>query len=75
MVPNGRSKITPMGYRTKGWIKGLRVIQLCLRILETIGAVGLIVVMAMSGLIGWVLGVTVSASLGVCIQLPQLADH
>jgi heme A synthase len=51
-----------MGRRTKGWIKGMRVVQLCLRVLESVAAVGIIVVMGLSGLIGWVMGVTVGLS-------------
>lgn len=70
MVPGGRSLVRPMGHRTRGWIKGLRAIQLCLRVLEAVGAAGLIVAMALSGLIGWVLGVTVSAACcRCCIRL------
>jgi polynucleotide 5'-kinase involved in rRNA processing len=62
MVPSGRSKYKPMGSKTKGWIKGMRAVQLCLRVLEVIGAVGLVVVMSLAGLLGWVIGVTVSSS-------------
>jgi hypothetical protein len=52
-----------MGRRTKGWIKGMRVVQLCLRVLEAVAAVGIIVVMGLSGLIGWVMGATVGLPL------------
>jgi hypothetical protein len=62
MVPSGRSRFRPIGRRTKGWIKGMRVVQLCLRVLESVAAVGIIVVMGLSGLIGWVMGVTVGLS-------------
>jgi hypothetical protein len=57
MVPGGRSaKYRPMSHRTKSWIKGMRVVQLCLRVLQAVAAVGLIVVTSMSGLMGWVMG-------------------
>ncbi|KAK4041191.1 hypothetical protein C8A01DRAFT_45630 [Parachaetomium inaequale] len=59
MVPNGRrSKYRPMGYRTKAWIKGMRVVQIGLRVIQLIAAGGLITVMSVAGLMGWVIGVT-----------------
>lgn len=63
MVPNGRSKFKPMGRRTKGWIKGMRVVQLCLRVLEAVAAAGFIVVMGVGYFLGWIMGVTVGSSL------------
>lgn len=61
MVPNGRKqKYSPMGQRTKSWIKGMRVVQMCLRVVQAIAAVGLIVAMSVSGLVGWVVIATVS---------------
>jgi hypothetical protein len=57
-----------MGQRTKGWIKGMRVVQMCLRVVQAIAAVGLIVAMAVSGLAGWVVIATVSHL--PCINLP-----
>ncbi len=60
MVPTGRSKYKPMGHRTKSWIKAMRVVQLGLRVLETIAAVGLSTVMSVSGFITWITGATVS---------------
>jgi hypothetical protein len=60
MVPNGRNKFSPMGHKTKSWIKGMRVVQMCLRVVQAIAAVGLIVAMSVSGLGGWVVIVTVS---------------
>lgn len=66
MAPTGRSRFKPMSLRTKGWIKGMRVVQLCLRVLEAVAAAGLIVAMVLSELIGWVTGVAVGS---------QLADH
>ncbi|KAK4126590.1 hypothetical protein N657DRAFT_643374 [Parathielavia appendiculata] len=47
-----------MGRRTKSWIKGMRVVQLCLRVFEAAAAAGIIVVMGLSGLIGWIMGAT-----------------
>jgi hypothetical protein len=67
MIPSGRSRFTPMSRRTKSWIKGMRAVQLCLRVLEVVAAIGLVVAMSLSGLIGWVLGVTV----GFHGQLPS----
>jgi uncharacterized protein (DUF697 family) len=62
MVPNGRrSKYRPLGYRTKSWIKGMRVVQIGLRVIQMIAAGGLITAMSVAGFIGWVLGVTVSS--------------
>jgi hypothetical protein len=58
-----------MGRRTKGWIKGMRVVQLCLRVLEAVAAVGIIVVMGLSGLIGWVMGATVGLPLAFLLKL------
>ncbi|KAK3306915.1 uncharacterized protein B0T15DRAFT_393260 [Chaetomium strumarium] len=67
MVPSGRSKYKPMGRKTKGWIKGMRAVQLCLRVLEIIGAVGLVVVMSLAGLLGWVIGVTLGFVVVHCL--------
>ncbi|KAL2137407.1 hypothetical protein VTI74DRAFT_28 [Chaetomium olivicolor] len=67
MVPSGRSKFRPMGRKTKGWIKGMRVVQLCLRILEAVGAVGLVVVMSLIGLMGWVMGATLGVVILHCL--------
>ncbi|KAK4099644.1 hypothetical protein N658DRAFT_498125 [Parathielavia hyrcaniae] len=67
MVPNGRSGFRPMGRRTKGWIKGMRVVQLCLRVLEAVAAAGIIVVMGLSGLIGWIMGATCGVVVLFCL--------
>ncbi|KAJ4300221.1 hypothetical protein N0V88_002892 [Collariella sp. IMI 366227] len=67
MVPNGRSNFKTMGRRTKGWIKGMRVVQLLLRILEVIGAVGLLVVMSLINLMGWVMGATLGVAIIHCL--------
>ncbi|KXX83461.1 hypothetical protein MMYC01_200107 [Madurella mycetomatis] len=60
-VPSGRSNFRTMNPRTKSWIKGTRRVQLCLRVLEVAGAIGIVVVMGLSGLIGWVTGATCGA--------------
>jgi len=61
MVPGGRSRYKPMGHRTKGWIKGMRVVQLCLRVVQIFAAIGLIAVMSVAGLMGWIMGATVGS--------------
>lgn len=50
-----------MNPRTKSWIKATRRVQLCLRVLEVAGAIGLVVVMGLAGLISWATGATVSS--------------
>ncbi|KAL2023998.1 hypothetical protein VTK56DRAFT_233 [Thermocarpiscus australiensis] len=67
MVPSQRIQYKPLGRKTKGWIKGLRVVQLCLRVLEVIGAVGLVVVMVLAGLIGWIMGATLGVVILHCL--------
>ena len=63
MVPTGRTNWMTMGYKTKSWIKWSRIVQLGLRILELIAAVGLLVLMILitnvEALTGWVLRITV----------------
>lgn len=53
-----------MGRRAKAWIKGTRVVQLVLRIIEHIANIGLLILMILINnvepLTGWVLRVTVS---------------
>ena len=61
MVPTGRSRYKPMSLRTKSWIKGMRRVQLGLRILEIVAAIGLIAVTSVAGLMGWILGATVGS--------------
>ncbi|AEO66720.1 uncharacterized protein THITE_2115055, partial [Thermothielavioides terrestris NRRL 8126] len=67
MVPSGRSRFRPMSWRTKSWIKRMRVVQLCLRVLEAVAAVGLVVVMSLAGLIGWIMGVTLGVVILHCL--------
>ena len=61
MVPTGRSRHKPMSLRIKSWIKGMRRVQLGLRVLEIVAAIGLIAVTSVAGLIGWILGATVGS--------------
>ncbi|KAL2157504.1 hypothetical protein VTH06DRAFT_6055 [Thermothelomyces fergusii] len=58
MVLSGRSQFTPMGRRAKSWIKAMRVVQVGLRVVQIIAAVGLIAVMVVASLIGWLMSVT-----------------
>ncbi len=62
-VRGPRSRYRMMSRTTKSWIKGTRVFQLGLRVLEVIGAVGLLVLMILINnveeLTGWVLRITV----------------
>ncbi|KAK3901932.1 hypothetical protein C8A05DRAFT_34361 [Staphylotrichum tortipilum] len=67
MVPTGRSRYKPMGRRTKSWIKAMRVVQLGLRVVEAIAAVGLIAVMSVSGFIGWITGATLGVVIVFCL--------
>ncbi len=60
-----------MSRSTKSWIKGMRVVQLVLRVLELIGAIGLLTLMILTDnvedLTAWVLRITVS-----CEPLPSV---
>lgn len=62
VVPTGMSA-TPMKSSVKKWIKWLRIIQLVLRALCMIGAMGLLVVMillrGMDDSIGWLMRIAV----------------
>jgi hypothetical protein len=55
-----------MSSRTKWWIKAMRVVQLGLRALELVGALGLLALMIMLNNIetwtGWVMRITVRAN-------------
>ncbi|KAK5657681.1 hypothetical protein OQA88_2753 [Cercophora sp. LCS_1] len=66
-VPNGRMNFGYMGRRTKAWIKGMRKFQLVLRVLELLGAIGLLVLMVLINnvetLTGWVLRVTLAVAI------------
>lgn len=63
MVPKGRLNFRTIGRSTKWWIRWMRKVQLGLRVLELIAAVGLLVLMILisnvEALTGWVLRVTV----------------
>lgn len=61
-----RTDFRQMGRRTKGWIKGMRVVQLGLRVLELNGAIGILVLMILINnvepLTAWVMRITVRTS-------------
>ncbi|KAK3391026.1 hypothetical protein B0H63DRAFT_557893 [Podospora didyma] len=72
MVPTGRTmNYKPMGRKTKSWIKGMRVVQLVLRVLELIGAVGILVVMIfidnIEPLAGWIVRITLGVVMLHCV--------
>ena len=60
-----------MSRSTKGWIKGMRVVQLVLRVFELIGAIGLLTLMILTDnvedLTAWVLRITVSCEPILCL--------
>ncbi len=62
-----------MSRTIKSWIKGLRVVQLVLRVSELIAALGIFVLMIllnnMEELIGWILRITVSQSPSILLNL------
>jgi hypothetical protein len=64
MVLSGRSNWVTMGQKTKAWIKGMRVVQLVLRVIEHVANLGLLILMILINnvepLTGWVLRTTVS---------------
>lgn len=64
LVLNHRSNnYVALGPRTKSWIKAMRIVQLCLRVLELIGAAGLLALLILldniETLAGWVMRITV----------------
>ncbi|KAL2267763.1 hypothetical protein VTJ83DRAFT_5040 [Remersonia thermophila] len=63
----GRDTFKPMSPRTKGLIKAVRVVQLCLRVPEAIAAAGLIIVMIVAGLMSGFFAWVMSTTLGVAI--------
>ncbi|KAK0745050.1 hypothetical protein B0T21DRAFT_326093 [Apiosordaria backusii] len=70
-VPNGRTNFRTLGRSTKGWIKGMRVVQLCLRVLELTAALGFltlyILLKGFETLTGWVMRVTFGVVIIHCI--------
>ncbi|KAL2173868.1 uncharacterized protein P884DRAFT_251146 [Thermothelomyces heterothallicus CBS 202.75] len=58
MVPSGRSQFHPVSRRTTGWIKAMRVVQVCLRVVQITAAIGLIAAVVVVGLMGWIMAVT-----------------
>ncbi|KAK4204840.1 hypothetical protein QBC40DRAFT_261157 [Triangularia verruculosa] len=71
VVPTGRTNFRTLGRSTKGWIKGMRVVQLCLRVLELIGALGFLTLCILmkdfEELTGWVMRVTFGVVILHCI--------
>ncbi len=68
-----RTNYKPIGRRTKSWIVGIRVAQLCVRVLQIVGAIGILVLMILidnvDPLTSWVLRLTVSgASLSLSLS-------
>ncbi|KAK0715011.1 hypothetical protein B0H67DRAFT_513851, partial [Lasiosphaeris hirsuta] len=66
VVLGPRSSFTGMGRKTKAWIKSMRNVQLLLRVLELLAAVGLLIVMIMinniDSLTGWVIRITLGVA-------------
>ena len=66
-----RSQYPSMSRSTKSWIKGMRVVQLVLRVFELIGAIGLLTLMILTDnvedLTAWVLRITVSCEPTLCL--------
>ncbi|KAK4176904.1 hypothetical protein QBC36DRAFT_328210 [Triangularia setosa] len=71
VVPTGRTNFTTLGRSTKGWIKGMRVVQLCLRVLELIAALGFLTLcILLKGFeepTGWIMRVTFGVVIIHCI--------
>ncbi|KAK0672741.1 hypothetical protein QBC41DRAFT_379597 [Cercophora samala] len=71
VVPTGRTNFRTLGASTKSWIKGMRVVQLCLRVLELIAALGFltlcILLKGFEELTGWVMRVTFGVAIIHCI--------
>lgn len=62
VVPEPRKQYKLLGPRTKAWIKGLRIAQLCFRILQFIAAAGIlflfIIIDDVSSLTAWIMRIT-----------------
>ncbi|KAK4662983.1 hypothetical protein QC763_601380 [Podospora pseudopauciseta] len=71
VVPTGRTNFRTLGASTKSWIKGMRAVQLCLRVLELIAALGFltlcILLKGFEELTGWVMRVTFGVVIIHCI--------
>ncbi|KAK4448106.1 hypothetical protein QBC34DRAFT_119059 [Podospora aff. communis PSN243] len=71
MVLTGRSNWVTMGQKTKAWIKGMRVVQLVLRVIEHVANLGLLILMILINnvepLTGWVLRTTIAVAIVHCI--------
>ncbi|KAK3688432.1 hypothetical protein B0T22DRAFT_406849 [Podospora appendiculata] len=71
MAPSQRSRnFMPMGRRTKAWIVHMRSVQMCLRVLELVAAVGLLVLMILINnvdpLTGWIVRITLGVAVLHC---------
>ncbi|KXH56516.1 hypothetical protein CSAL01_03341 [Colletotrichum salicis] len=72
LVLNHRSNnYVALGPRTKSWIKAMRIVQLCLRVLELIGAAGLLALLILldniETLAGWVMRITPGVAMVHCL--------
>ncbi|KAK0627764.1 hypothetical protein B0T14DRAFT_421036 [Immersiella caudata] len=70
MVLSGRSNWVTMGQKTKAWIKGMRAVQLGLRVIEHVANLGLLILMILINnvepLTGWVLRTTIAVAIVHC---------
>ncbi|KAJ9154973.1 P-loop containing nucleoside triphosphate protein [Pleurostoma richardsiae] len=69
-----------LGARSKQWIKRMRKVQLALRVLEFIGAAGILVLMILishvNGLTAWVMRITAGVVMGLCLYaIYHLSRH
>ncbi|KAF7559451.1 hypothetical protein G7046_g4696 [Stylonectria norvegica] len=64
------NNFSSMSPRTKGWIKGLRIFQLFLRVLELVGAAGILTLMIMIKQVdestGWIMRITPGIAIAHC---------
>jgi len=67
VLPYGNTNATPMGSSVKKWVKWTRIVQLVLRYIESLAAVGLLVMMILIRGVdvstGWILRITVSCAI------------
>lgn len=66
-VPEPRKQYKVLGPRTKGWIKWLRIAQICFRVLQLIAAAGIlflfIIIDNVNLLTAWVMRITVCSTI------------
>ncbi|TPX08463.1 uncharacterized protein E0L32_010080 [Thyridium curvatum] len=75
-----RRPFRTLGHRTKAWIKGMRKVQLGLRVLEMIGAAGILTLMILinhvSDLVAWVARITAGVVIVHCVYgIYHLSRH